>query len=57
MCSYLDEDVMLAKKRYSFEMVKTSGPWRHYLDDPRVISVFLEKVRGMGHDFAREAGL
>ncbi len=57
ICSYLDEDVMLATKRYSFETVGVGQPWRHYLDDLRVIGTLVGKLRGLGSDMARRAGL
>ena len=48
---------MLATKRYSFEMVEVGKPWRHYLDDLRVIGTLVGKIRVLGRDMAREAGL
>ena len=46
---YLDEDVMLWQKRYSWELVG-KGRWRHYLSD---ISVFVELIDRVMQDVRR----
>ena len=46
---YLDDDVMLWRKRYSWELVD-KGHWRHYLSD---ISVFVELIERMMRDIRR----
>lgn len=46
---YLDEDVMLWQKRYSWELVD-KGSWRHYLSD---ISVFVELIERVMRDVRR----
>ena len=47
--AYLDEDVMLWQKRYSWELVG-KGRWRHYLSD---ISVFVELIDRVMRDIRR----
>ena len=46
---YLDDDVMLWQKRYSWELVN-KGRWRHYLSD---ISVFVEFIDRVMRDIQR----
>ena len=46
---YLDDDVMLWQKRYSWELVN-KGRWRHYLSD---ISVFVEFINRVTRDIQR----
>ena len=46
---YLDEDVMLWQKRYSWELVD-KGRWRHYLSD---IAVFVELIERVMRDIRR----
>lgn len=47
---YLDQDVMLWQKRYSWELVD-KGCWRHYLND---ISVFIELIERVMRDIPRK---
>ena len=47
---YFDEDVMLWKKRYSWELVEKGG-YRHYISD---ISVFVELINRVMRDIRRE---
>ena len=46
---YLDDDVMLWQKRYSWELVG-KGRWRHYLSD---ISVFVQLIERVMRDIRR----
>ena len=46
---YLDQDVMLWQKRYSWELAD-KGCWRHYLSD---ISVFVELIERVMRDIRR----
>ena len=47
---YLDDDVMLWQKRYSWELVN-EGRWRHYLSD---LSVFVELIDRVMRDIRRD---
>ena len=47
---YLDEDVILWQKRYSWELVD-EGRWRHYLSD---ISVFVDLINRVMVDLPRQ---
>ncbi len=40
---YLDEDLMVSRKRYSWEMIGT-GQWRHYIDDLSVLATMIDRV-------------
>ena len=46
---YLDHDVMISKKRYSWEQAR-DGDWRYYLDD---ITVFVELIEKVMNDIPR----
>ena len=46
---YLDHDVMISKKRYSWEQAR-DGDWRYYLDD---ITVFIELIEKVMNDMPR----
>ena len=46
---YLDHDVMISKKRYSWEQAR-DGDWRYYLDD---ITVFVELIDKVMNDIPR----
>lgn len=53
---YMDGDMALWEKRYSWERVSTQV-WRHYLDDLRPFLDFVGKVEKLGADLARKAGV
>ena len=40
---YFDKDVMLSKKRYSWELIG-SGQWRHYVSDISVFTMLIDEV-------------
>ena len=40
---YFDHDVMLSKKRYSWELIG-SGQWRHYVSDISVFTMLIDEV-------------
>ena len=46
---YLDHDVMISKKRYSWEQTR-DGDWRYYLDD---ITVFVQLIDRVMNDVPR----
>ena len=48
---YLDKDVMIWEKRYTWEHAK-KGCWRYYLDD---ISVFVELIDRVMSDIPRDS--
>ena len=47
---YLDQDVMVSKKRYSWEQAR-DGVWRYYLSD---ITVFVELIDRVMKDIPRD---
>ena len=54
--AYMDEDVDLREKRYSWE--QTAGrQWQHYLDDLSAFFAFLDTTEVMATRMAREQGL
>ena len=54
--AYMDEDVELWKKRYSWENA-TKGQWQHYLDDLSAFFAFLDKTEVLAAQMARERGI
>jgi len=40
---YLDEDLMVSRKRYSWELIGT-GQWRHYVTDLSVLAETIDRV-------------
>ena len=55
-CAYLDKDVKIWKKRYSWEE-NSAAQWVHYLDNLDPLMVFLESIDEVGEGLAREAGV
>jgi len=53
---YMDGDMALWEKRYSWERVSTQV-WRHYVDDLRPFLDFLVKMENLGRDVARKVGI
>lgn len=45
---YLDHDLMVSKKRYSWELIGT-GQWRHYLTDLSVLTGMIDRVMAAIH--------
>ena len=54
--AYMDEDVELWKKRYSWEQ-SAGRQWQHYLDDLSALFVFLDKTEVLATQMAREQGI
>lgn len=54
--AYMDEDVELWKKRYSWEQ-SAGRQWQHYLDDLSAFFVFLDKTEVLATQMAREQGI
>ena len=54
--AYMDEDVELWRKRYSWEQAADSQ-WRHYLDDLSAFFAFLDKTEVLATQMAREQGI
>ena len=55
-CEYMDGDMALWEKRYSWERA-SAQVWRHYVDDLRPFLDFLAKAEKLGSDMARKAGV
>lgn len=55
-CEYMDEEMALWEKRYSWERA-SAQTWRHYIDDLRPFLDYLEKVEKLGRQVAREEGV
>ena len=51
--AYMDEDVELWRKRYSWEQA-ANREWQHYLDDLRAFFAFLDKTEVLATQVARE---
>lgn len=54
--AYMDEDVELWKKRYSWERA-ADRKWQHYLDDLSAFFAFLDKTEVLATKMAREQGI
>ena len=54
--AYMDEDVGLWRKRYSWEQ-STNGEWQHYLDDLSAFFAFVDKTEVLATQMARERGI
>ena len=54
--AYMDEDMVLWEKRYSWESV-SAQVWCQYLGDMKPFLDFLAKAENLGADVAREAGV
>ncbi len=54
--AYMDEDVELWRKRYSWEQ-ETGRQWQHYLDDLSAFFAFLDKTEVLATQMAREQGV
>ena len=54
--AYLDEDMQLWSKRYSWEVV-CQKQWCHYMDNLDAFSVFLDEVDRQSVQLARDRGL
>ena len=54
--SYMDEDVELWRKRYSWEHA-ADRQWQHYLDDLSALFAFLDKTEELATRMARERGI
>ncbi len=54
--AYMDEDVELWNKRYSWEQ-SAGRQWQHYLDDLSAFFAFLDKTEILATQMAREQGI
>ena len=54
--AYMDEDVELWRKRYSWEHASATQ-WRHYLDDLSAFFAFLDRTETLTTQMARERGI
>lgn len=54
--AYLDEDMELWRKRYSWEMA-SERQWRHYVDNLDAFLVFLDGTESFATELARQKGL
>ena len=54
--AYMDEDVELWRKRYSWEQ-SANREWQHYLDDLSAFFSFLDKTEALATQMARERGI
>ena len=54
--AYMDEDVELWRKRYSWEHA-ANRQWQHYLDDLSAFFAFLDKTEVLATQMARERGI
>ena len=54
--AYMDEDVELWRKRYSWEQ-SASREWQHYLDDLSALFAFVDKTEVLATEMAREQGI
>ncbi len=54
--TYMDEDVGLWQKRYSWERA-TKRQWQHYLDDLSAFLAFLDRTEVLANEVARNAGI
>ena len=54
--AYMDEDMELWRKRYSWEMA-SERQWRHYVDNLDAFLVFLDATESFATEMARQRGL
>lgn len=53
---YMDEDLALWRKRYSWEHA-AGRQWQHYIDDLSAFFAFLDKMEALAKEMAREQGV
>ena len=54
--AYMDEDVEMWRKRYSWEQA-ADRRWQHYLDDLSALFAFVDKTEDMATQMARKQGI
>ena len=54
--AYMDEDVELWRKRYSWEQA-ADNQWQHYIDDLSAFFAFLDTTESVAMEMARQRGI